>query len=308
MSKNNTDTVIRCNRFTVYIYIYITCANLKVYTLYNLQVFILKQKNRMMSTCFFCVRRLQLPSNGFTCQALQMKISSSLWRPINKYLLPFGRDVKGCQKGSLWVSGEQLFAVRVAPLLKTKRKFNDLKFWKNASFDVNVDIWWYLCESGTFFCLFTRDILACLCSGIDLKVWWLITHIIHNKKGVIPKKNTHIIYTCAYIYIYIRYTVYAHVIYLYICVISSSSRCFSILPTQVTVQAHLYAPKLGLLLLDIRSQESPQRNWMFFSDFSLKTMAPGESSNVNLDESSKGNFVPYKCGEKNAFTKLVHLL
>lgn len=166
-----------------------------------------------MSTCFFCVRRLQLPSNGFTCQALQMKISSSLWRPINKYLLPFGRDVKGCQKGSLWVSGEQLFAVRVAPLLKTKRKFNDLKFWKNASFDVNVDIWWYLCESGTFFCLFTRDILACLCSGIDLKVWWLITHIIHNKKGVIPKKNTHIIYTCAYIYIYgIQYM---HMSYIY---------------------------------------------------------------------------------------------
>lgn len=170
-----------------------------------------------MSTCFFCVRRLQLPSNGFTCQALQMKISSSLWRPINKYLLPFGRDVKGCQKGSLWVSGEQLFAVRVAPLLKTKRKFNDLKFWKNASFDVNVDIWWYLCESGTFFCLFTRDILACLCSGIDLKVWWLITHIIHNKKGVIPKKNTHIIYTCAYIYIYTVYSICTCHISIHLC-------------------------------------------------------------------------------------------
>lgn len=93
--------------------------------------------------------------------------------------------------------------------------------------------------------------------------------------------------TYAYIYVYVWYTVNVYVVYLNICVISSSSRCFSILPTQVTVQAHLYAPKHGLLLLDIRSQGHHRE--MDFSRFFSKDHGTTFYSNVNL---AKG-IVPY---------------
>lgn len=128
------------------------------------------------------------------------------------------------------------------------------------------------------------------------------THIIHNKTGVIPKRNTHKKYTYAYIRICMVYSKC-------ICRISKHLCHLIIFPVFLHLTNPSHGPSASLCTKAWPSAPgypipgvTTEKLDVFLRFFS-KDHGTRFYSNVNL---ARG-IVPYKCGS-NAFTKLVHLL